>query len=83
MQPAPEGTVRELITRRLGEMGLSMKDASLRIGRNETYVRQFLMRGSPAELRRVARLSESRFWQTVDLPRVIPLVAKQLFLQLS
>jgi hypothetical protein len=83
VQPAPEGTVRELITRRLGEMGLSIKDASLSIGRNETYVRQFLMRGSPAELRRVARLSESRFWQTVDLPRVIPLVAKQLFLQLS
>ena len=50
VRPAPEGTIRELITRRLGEMGLSMKDASLRIGRNETYVRQFLMRGSPAEL---------------------------------
>jgi len=50
VRPAPEGTVRELITRRLGEMGLSMKDVSLRIGRNETYVRQFLMRGSPAEL---------------------------------
>ena len=49
VQPAPEGTVRELITRRLGEMGLSMKDASLRIGRNETYVRQFL-RGTPVEL---------------------------------
>jgi len=50
VQPAPEGAVRELITRRLGEMGLSMKDASLRIGRNETYLCQFLMRGSPAEL---------------------------------
>jgi len=49
VRPAPEGTVRELITRRLGEMGLSMKDASLRIGRNETYVRQFL-RGTPVEL---------------------------------
>ena len=49
VQPAPEGTVRELITRRLGEMGLSMKEASLRIGRNETYVRQFL-RGTPVEL---------------------------------
>jgi hypothetical protein len=46
--PAPEGNVRELITRRLGEMGLSMKDASLRIGHNETYVRQFL-RGTPVE----------------------------------
>jgi hypothetical protein len=49
VQPAPEGTVRELIARRLGD-GLSMKDASLRIGRNETYLCQFLMRGSPAEL---------------------------------
>jgi hypothetical protein len=49
VQPAPEGTVRKLITRRLGEMGLSMKEASLRIGRNETYVRQFL-RGTPVEL---------------------------------
>jgi hypothetical protein len=49
VQPAPEGTIRELITRRLGDMGLSTKDASLRIGRNETHVRQFL-RGTLVEL---------------------------------
>jgi hypothetical protein len=30
---------------------ISMKDASLRIERNESFVRQFLKRGHPAELR--------------------------------
>jgi hypothetical protein len=31
--------------------GHSMKDASLRIGRNESFVHEFLKRGNPAELR--------------------------------
>jgi hypothetical protein len=33
--------IRDLVTRKLTEKGISMKDASLRIGRNEAYVHRF------------------------------------------
>jgi hypothetical protein len=42
--------VRNLIIAMLDEKGLSMKEASLAIGRNEAYVQQFINRGSPVEL---------------------------------
>lgn len=43
-------TARKLIIEKLAEKGLSMKEASSRIDRNETYVHQFITRGSPAAL---------------------------------
>jgi transcriptional regulator with XRE-family HTH domain len=44
-------SVRKLISDKLDEIGMTMKEASAKIGRNETYVHQFLTRGQPAELR--------------------------------
>jgi len=43
--------VRKLISDKLDEIGMTMKEASAKIGRNETYVHQFLTRGQPVELR--------------------------------
>jgi hypothetical protein len=42
--------VRQLITRRLKQTGLSAKEVSLNLGRNETYLQQYLTRGSPRKL---------------------------------
>lgn len=42
--------VRKLILERLHELGLGMAEVSSRLGRNETYLQQFLKRGSPREL---------------------------------
>ena len=42
--------VRDLVRRRLADMGLSMKEASERIGRNHAYLQQYLERGVPASL---------------------------------
>jgi hypothetical protein len=42
--------VRDLIRRRLADMGLSMKEASERIGRNHAYLQQYFERGVPASL---------------------------------
>jgi phage repressor protein C with HTH and peptisase S24 domain len=42
--------VRKLILERLQELGLNMAEVSGRLGRNETYLQQFLKRGSPREL---------------------------------
>jgi hypothetical protein len=42
--------VRALITRRLEEASLTMKDASLRIGRAHSYLYQFLKRGILLEM---------------------------------
>jgi phage repressor protein C with HTH and peptisase S24 domain len=42
--------VRKLILDRLQELGLNMSEVSHRLGRNETYLQQFLKRGSPREL---------------------------------
>lgn len=48
--------VRKLILEKLAERGLSMKEASVAIGYNETYLQQFLKRGTPIELGEKARL---------------------------
>lgn len=48
--------VRKLIAERLSELGLQMKDVSLRIGRNDTYLHQFMKRGVPVELRERERI---------------------------
>jgi len=52
--------VRELIRKRLDAAHLTMSEASLRIGRNASYLQQFLKRGIPEELRERdrARLAE-------------------------
>jgi phage repressor protein C with HTH and peptisase S24 domain len=42
--------VRKLILDKLAERGLTMKEASLRIGRSHSYLQQFLKRGVPSEL---------------------------------
>lgn len=42
--------VRKLILERLQELGLGMAEVSTLLDRNETYLQQFLKRGSPREL---------------------------------
>lgn len=42
--------VRKLISDKLLDLGLSRKEVSLLMGRNETYLQQFLTKGSPREL---------------------------------
>ena len=42
--------IREFLRGKLSEHGLSMKEASERIGRNHAYLQQFLERGVPANL---------------------------------
>jgi hypothetical protein len=42
--------VRNLITAKLAEKNLNRKEVSLAIGRNETFIHQFLHRGTPREL---------------------------------
>lgn len=49
--------VREFLRTKLAERGLSMKEASERIGRNHAYLQQFLERGIPAALPEEARES--------------------------
>jgi phage repressor protein C with HTH and peptisase S24 domain len=43
--------VRKLILEKLDEIGLTMAEASLRIGRSHSYLQQFLKRGVPLELK--------------------------------
>lgn len=47
--------IRRLILARIEERGIDMKHLSLKMGMNETYVQQFLKRGSPRELPSRAR----------------------------
>jgi SOS-response transcriptional repressor LexA len=47
--------VREYLRGKLAERGLSMKEASERMGRNHAYLQQFLERGIPAVLPEDAR----------------------------
>src|SRR5579863_4393274 len=47
--------VREFLRGKLAERGLSMKEASERIGRNHAYLQQFMERGIPAVLPEEAR----------------------------
>ncbi len=42
--------MRKLILEKLVERGLTMAEASVRIGRNHAYLQQFLKRGVPAQL---------------------------------
>ena len=44
--------VRETVRRLLRQNGIAMREASLAMGRNASYLQQFLARGSPATLRR-------------------------------
>ncbi len=48
--------VRELILQKLAEKGLTMSEASLKIGMNHAYLQQFLKRGHPIELNEKTRL---------------------------
>lgn len=49
--------VRKLILEKLAEKGLSMKDASLKMGRAHSYLYQFLKRGIPPELKERDRIN--------------------------
>lgn len=48
--------VRKLILEKLSELGLGMAEVSLLLDRNETYLQQFLKKGSPRELRERERM---------------------------
>ncbi|MCS3690914.1 S24 family peptidase [Bradyrhizobium elkanii] len=48
--------VRKLILDKLEQMGVTMKEASLHIGRAHSFLYQFLKRGTPAELREKDRI---------------------------
>jgi phage repressor protein C with HTH and peptisase S24 domain len=48
--------VRKLILERLEELGLTMSEASLKIGYNHAYLQQFLKRGHPLELPEKSRI---------------------------
>jgi phage repressor protein C with HTH and peptisase S24 domain len=48
--------VRQLILEKLAEKGLTMSEASLRIGKNHAYLQQFLKRGYPIELSEKSRI---------------------------
>jgi SOS-response transcriptional repressor LexA len=43
-------TVRDLIAQKLKDRGISMKEASERLGRNAAYIQQFIERGVPKQL---------------------------------
>jgi len=49
--------VRKLILDRLNDLGLTMAEASLKIGRSHSYMQQFLKRGIPARLPEEARVA--------------------------
>lgn len=49
--------VRKLIQDRLQDLGLSMSEASLKLGRNHAYLHQFLKRGHPRKLEEEDRLT--------------------------
>src|SRR5580704_5199925 len=42
--------VRDLVLRRLDEIGETLKSASVRLGKNHAYLQQFIHRGVPARL---------------------------------
>lgn len=48
--------VRKLILEKLAEKGLTMSEASLKIGYNHAYLQQFLKRGHPIELNEKSRI---------------------------
>ena len=48
--------VRKLILEKLAEKGLTMSEASIKIGKNHAYLQQFLKRGYPVELGEKSRI---------------------------
>lgn len=48
--------VRKLILEKLAELGMTMSEASLKIGKNHAYLQQFLKRGYPIELGEKSRI---------------------------
>lgn len=48
--------VRKLILEKLEELGLTMSEASVKIGKNHAYLQQFLKRGYPIELPEKSRI---------------------------
>lgn len=52
--------VRKLILEKLEELGLTMSEASLKIGKNHAYLQQFLKRGYPLELPEKSRIPLAR-----------------------
>lgn len=48
--------VRQLILDKLAEKGLTMSEASLKMGKNHAYLQQFLKRGYPIELSEKSRI---------------------------
>lgn len=48
--------VRKLILEKLAEKGLTMSEASIKIGKNHAYLQQFLKRGYPMELGEKSRI---------------------------
>jgi len=52
--------VRELVLRRLDEIGETLKSASVKLGRNHAYLQQFVHRGVPARLPEDARAALAR-----------------------
>lgn len=57
--------VRQLILDKLKEKGLTMSEASLKIGKNHAYLQQFLKRGYPTELPEKSRIPLS---ELLDVP---------------
>ncbi len=45
--PDPADSVRQLVASRLEERGLNMSEVSKRLGKNQTYIQQYVKKGSP------------------------------------
>jgi phage repressor protein C with HTH and peptisase S24 domain len=77
--------VRKLILEKLTERGLTMKEASLRIGKSHSYLQQFLKRGVPEELGEYERasLSEVLGVNEQDLRGTSPKLPKKDYVKVS
>lgn len=58
-------TIRELVENRIEERGLNMADVSRRLGKNPTYIQQYVRKGSPRWLPEDVRPSLS---EILDIP---------------
>ena len=52
---APESPVRRLILQRIKELDTTMRTVSRDLGKNDTYIQQFVYRGTPIELAKTTR----------------------------
>lgn len=72
---------REIIRDKLIELGMSMRDASLTIGKNPAYLQQYLDRGAPKELPRATRGQLGKLLRippsTLEEPNVEAVLAKK------